>query len=65
VQAELNVLAMAMDCLVEIDDGDGDVYNVEGEVPAGFQSHDFDESMVLGIMGMIDTTLPDENQGRS
>jgi hypothetical protein len=44
---------MVADCLAALDDdGDGDVGDVEGEAPAGFQSHDYDKSMILGVMGM-------------
>jgi hypothetical protein len=61
VQAELNILAMAADCLAELDkDGDYDVDDVKGEAPAGFQSHEYDESMVLGLMGMIGMTFPED-----
>jgi hypothetical protein len=61
VQAELNDLAMTADCLVKLDDDrDEGVDDVEVEVSAGYHSHKYDESMVLGLMGMFGMTLPDE-----
>jgi hypothetical protein len=49
---------MVTHCLAELeDDGGGIVNNVRDETHGGFQSHEYDESMVLGLMGVIDMTL--------
>jgi hypothetical protein len=62
VQAELNVLAMAADCLAKLDDdGENIVDDFGGEMRQGFQSQAYDESMVLGLMGMLSMILPEDD----
>jgi hypothetical protein len=58
VQAELNSAAQAAEVDAERDDdGDANVEDIDDDAPAGFQSNDYDESILLGLMGMIDMTL--------
>jgi hypothetical protein len=49
VQAELNdIIVTAAESLAKLDkDGDDDVCDVEWEASAGYQSHEYDEFMVL------------------
>jgi hypothetical protein len=58
VQAELNSAPQAAEVDAEReDDGEENADDIDGDAPAGFQSKEYDESILLGLMGMIDMTL--------
>jgi hypothetical protein len=54
VQAQLNATARyAEEGSERDDDGRDNVDYVDGEAPDGFQSSEFDESIVLGLFGLV------------
>jgi hypothetical protein len=62
VQSELNAAALLDDLSSEKEDG-GDAIvddDFDCEIREGFQSHECDKSMVLGLMSTINMTLSDD-----
>lgn len=63
VQAQLNATArFAEEEAERDDDGHDNVDDVDGETPDGFQSSEFDESIVLGLFGLVEMRMPEESE---